>query len=172
MKNKKNQIKKAAKFFASIVIIYAIIWIALLLLVGIKPFQEITAIMSNAALSAIGEPAKLSFTDLTLMTFKNGIKIEINDLCTGLIEIIILIAAILSTVEIKLEKRIIGVIAGILFGITINILRITITTMNLLKTNIDYAILTHDVFFRISLFIVIAGFYWAWLQLVMKKIII
>jgi exosortase/archaeosortase family protein len=90
--------------------------------------------------------------------------IVINDLCTGVLETMILVAAIIATMEIHWKKRAIGAIAAIIGIFVFNQIRIISTVFFILNAPIDWVVLSHDLFFRVFLFITIAVFYWLFLK--------
>lgn len=83
-------------------------------------------------------------------------------LCTGLLEIIILISAILASFGINTKAKLIGVLVAILVGIVFNIIRIIITIHIVLTQNISVVEFAHDILFKTILFIYITVFYVAW----------
>jgi exosortase/archaeosortase family protein len=96
-------------------------------------------------------------------------KIIISWLCTGILEIIILISAILSSFGINWRKKILGVGIAILTGIIFNLIRIWVTINIVFTQNVEVIELAHDFLFKIILFIYITGFYVIWFYWVMKK---
>ncbi|MFH0970396.1 MAG: archaeosortase/exosortase family protein [Candidatus Diapherotrites archaeon] len=85
----------------------------------------------------------------------NGKNIEISPRCTGLIEFILLGTAILATKKHSLYARIKGIIIGIILLYGFNLARMMVTILQLEHTPLSFAMLTHDVLFRVLL---IAGF--------------
>jgi len=98
-----------------------------------------------------------------------GKTIIISWLCTGILEIIILVSAILSSFGINWRKKIFGAFAAIIAGIIFNLLRIWVTVNIVLTQNIQVVELAHDFLFKIVLFIYITGFYIAWFYWAMRK---
>lgn len=102
--------------------------------------------------------------EISYSFFVNDLKEPINivGLCTGTLEIIILVGAILATLGISFKKKLIGIIIGIIVGIIFNLLRIFVTINIILFNNIEFAEFMHDFLFRIILFVYITGFYVVW----------
>jgi exosortase/archaeosortase family protein len=88
--------------------------------------------------------------------------IHIAWLCTGLLEIIILISAMLASFGIKNEAKIIGVIIAVIVGVLFNLLRIVMTINIALTQNTQIIEFAHDILFKIVLFIYITVFYVIW----------
>jgi len=63
----------------------------------------------------------------------------------------------------------VGVFGALVGVFAFNQLRVVASAMQLLNTNVEIADLTHNVLFRVFLFIVIAGMYWAWLDWALKE---
>lgn len=92
--------------------------------------------------------------------------IVISWLCTGILEIIILISAIIASFGVKWKEKVVGIIAAIILGVIFNILRIWVTINLLFSQNVATVEIAHDALFRIILFVYIAvvyiiWFYWA-----------
>lgn len=99
----------------------------------------------------------------------NDKTILISWLCTGVLEIIVLISAILASFGIGWGKRAKGIIIAVVVGVIFNILRITITVGIVLSQNINMIELAHDLLFRAILFVYIVGVYVLWFNWAMKK---
>jgi exosortase/archaeosortase family protein len=96
----------------------------------------------------------------------NEKNIVISWLCTGILEIIILICAILASFGVNWKEKAVGIIVAIILGIVFNILRIWVTINLLFSENVATVEIAHDALFRIILFVYIAvvyiiWFYWA-----------
>ncbi len=90
-------------------------------------------------------------------------------LCTGVLEIIILISAILASFGIKRKAKIIGIILAIIVGIIFNVLRILVTIHIVLTQNLQVVEFAHDILFKVVLFVYITVFYVAWFYWAMRK---
>ena len=111
----------------------------------------------------------LLLNELPVIELINGIKIQISYLCTGLMEATVLLAAILASHGIAWRKRIIGSVAGIVLAQIFNIARILLTITFILDSDIQTIEFVHNVFFRVTLFIVIVGIYAAWFWIATRK---
>jgi exosortase/archaeosortase family protein len=96
-------------------------------------------------------------------------QIIISWLCTGVLEIIILISAILASFGINWKKKIAGIGIAIIAGVIFNLLRILITVNFILTQSGEIVELTHDVLFRLVLFIYIVVVYVLWFNWSVKK---
>ena len=167
--NEKKQIYSAGKFVLLLLVFFA----ALLFVSLLFPknfFEKTTAYATNAVYMALGINGTVQEQDSEVfIQIKSGPKIIFSDLCTGLLETALLVAAIAATFEVSKRKRIIGIIAGAIAVFAFNLARIAITTLAILGTTIEVAEFTHNILFRVFLFIAIAGLYGAWYWLAVKK---
>jgi len=79
------------------------------------------------------------------------------------------LAAILASHGIAWRKRIIGALLGIALAQIFNITRILLTITFILDSDIQTIEFVHNVFFRVTLFIVIVGIYAAWFWIATRK---
>ena len=91
-------------------------------------------------------------------------EIVFSSLCTGLLELSVLVSAIIASRGIKIKKRIIGVAFATLTVFVFNIMRIYITISFILSQNLNEAEILHNILFKSFLFVVIVGFYFLWFK--------
>ena len=91
-----------------------------------------------------------------------GQTIFISWLCSGVLEIIILVGAILASFGISWKKKAIGAIAAIIIGYLFNLLRIWITLNIIMGQNAQVFEIAHDALFRAVLFVYIVVVYVLW----------
>jgi len=163
MKLSKKALLKATEFLLGIASIYLILSISIGFLVPIQAIELMHASLANGILGALGSQGKIVEDENILMVFP-GLTAEINELCTGLIEFLLLASMMLASWEIKLNKRLKGILLALIVWLAVNPLRIALTIMQLFNASIEFAVLTHDVLFRVSLFIVIVLTYFFWLE--------
>jgi len=159
------EILKGGKFLAAFIIIFVVIssLLSLLPLQGIEiffalPTLEVLKIFGfRGALDAGSEPVLILLQSLVM-------PISISYLCTGLMEAAIIAAAVLSSFGISLKKRAVGVVASVATIIAFNFFRIVASILVILWFGLDAGEFSHDLLFRIFLFVVIAGFYFVWFR--------
>lgn len=95
--------------------------------------------------------------------------IHIAWLCTGVLEIIILVSAILASFGIKNKQKMVGVVLAIIVGVGFNLVRIILTISVVLTQNNQLIEFTHDWLFRIVLFVYITVFYVIWFYWANRK---
>ncbi len=161
----KQTVLNAGKFVLVLLLVFAVLGI-LLFLVSMGPFKAITAYAGSAALYGMGIQNTVEGGEDAYIVLANPEKtvIVINDLCTGVLETMILVAAIVATLEIHWKKRAIGAVAAVIGIFVFNQIRIVSTVFFILNAPIDLVVLSHDIFFRVFLFVTIAVFYWLFLR--------
>ncbi len=146
---------KGGKFLLMLVFSYVILSV----LIGLIPLEWIELLMAKSVILFLN--GKIVLQEPVLILFENY-SIQISYLCTGVMEFILISSALIATQGITKEKKLIGILGA---GITVyvfNLIRI-ITTISLIETSSTQVIeLTHDLLFRISLFFLIAGYYFLW----------
>ncbi|MDD3159950.1 MAG: exosortase/archaeosortase family protein, partial [Candidatus ainarchaeum sp.] len=83
-------------------------------------------------------------------------------LCTGIFEIIILCGAIFASIGIKSKEKLNGILLAIIVGVIFNFIRIILVINIYLLFGLNAENLTHDILFRLFLFIYITLFYVVW----------
>lgn len=165
----KIEAKKAAKFLVALAILYFALYYTIIYSVGLQPLESAAAQGSVIALNALGENARISSTQEPVQLSVQGKTIEISELCTGLLETLLVFSAVVASFGISWKKRALGAVAAIFAIYVFNIVRIAASVMQILSTPIEFADLTHNLLFRASLFAVIAGYYFVWFRWAIKQ---
>ncbi len=125
--------------------------------------NDLAAASSVTALKALGIGAAVvpnsPYPHIQGIVRGNAFEAEINDLCAGAIELAILFGIVMASRDKTVRQRILGVLAGFAVFLVFNPLRIALT---LSAVGSWVMPLLHDVLFRLSLLIVIVGFYAVW----------
>lgn len=162
-KFRKDEKEKGTKFLLVFVIIYGLLYFGFNFIVPLEIFEFFIASIVMSLLGIAGVKGSIVLQEPVLILLESGLEIQISYLCTGLMEIFIVIGAVLASLGIEMRKRIIGVIAGVVFAFVFNIFRIAATILIALGNPESLVLeLAHDVLFRLTLFVVIAGFYIVW----------
>lgn len=164
----RKQARDAGKF---LLLLIGIVLVLNLLAMLFPPlfFEGITAATTHHALNFFGVPNALSVEAEAILVLNETQSVLISDLCTGILEMTILVAAILATFEAERKKRMIGAIVSVFAIFVFNQFRI-LTTIFLIKNASGELIeFSHDIFFRIFLFVTIAVFYALWIWWAKKK---
>src|SRR3989338_1468668 len=164
----KKAVVSAGKFFLFLLVSFSVLFV-LSILIPVADFERLLAALVQNALSFFRIEAFAGFEEDAFVQVVSGPKIVFNFLCTGSTETIILLSAIFATFEIEWKKRLVGAAAGIVAVFAFNLVRIFVTVWSILTQPLGVVGLWHEVLFRIFLFVVIAGLYWAWLRWSRKK---
>ncbi len=160
--NKHNAFQ-AAKFIIAIIAAFALLHTAFFLIVPLQLYESAIANIVAFVSGAFGFGGSINAgIEPVEMLFSGNLKIIISYLCTGILETMLLIAAILASFGIDLRKRVIGAVAAFFAVFIFNLLRILITIFLILNFDLRIAEISHDLLFRLSLLVVIAGFYYVW----------
>lgn len=125
--------------------------------------EQMIAYVSSGVLNLLGIANHTGVGTDVFIQIEKGPLIIINELCTGILETVVLAAAILASFEVSWKKKAIGALAAIIAIFVFNQLRIIASILLILNAPIDVAVLSHEVLFRLFLFVAIAGFFWAWM---------
>ena len=164
----KKEIVKSGKFLLALIAVFLLLSFVFWLL-GELWVELFTAHVAATVLGALGVEPVVSVLDGNVLIGIGETIFQISYLCTGLFELIILVSAIAASFGISLRKRGVGILGAVIFGFVFNQMRIVVSVLLAINTNIRTAELAHDVFFRLTLFIVIAGYYAAWFWFATKK---
>lgn len=147
---------KGARFLV-LFIIFAATAYALLAFTPVKHGLGFAAASSSQlALQALGVQSQRTVLENgNYALLANGFTAELNDACAALIEIAVLFGIVFASFEKTPADRIKGFAAGLLLLLILNPIRIALSIIY-----IDP--LVHDVLFRVTLIIVIVGFYAVW----------
>ncbi len=144
------------RFLAIFLLCFAALYLSSFLYANF--FQYLHAFLQSTTWNFLG---KKNFLKNNILHFEN-LRVEISFLCSGLIELFILISAIIATPSSR-RKKIFGIVASLVLVFIFNFFRIFISTY-FLFLDISFAELIHEILFRLSLFFVIAGVYYLWLR--------
>ena len=160
----REELRKAGKFLAGLVVAF----FGLSLLAKAIPLEAIEWFVASVALRSLGlfgvsgtlkagEPVVMQLTGL-----QNPVAISY--LCTGLLETLVLVSAILASFGIPWKERLKGAAGGVLISFIFNIIRIDATILVIRAQGLGVGELTHDWLFRIALFLTVAGYYAWWFR--------
>jgi len=165
-KIKESQVKQFSFFILGFLIFYLLISWALSLAPDIA-YESAAGIPLQTLLGAQGISTTSGVTEAGDFFFEAGGKtIIISWLCSGVMEIVVLVSAMLASFGVAWKKKGIGIVIAAVSGYLFNLLRIWVTTNIILTQNLQTIELAHDILFRVVLFLYImvvyvAWFYWA-----------
>ena len=130
------------------------------------PFEWLSRVMAqlSGGLASVFSSNVRCVNDLVSY---NGFSVKIIDECTGVFEVVIYTIAVLAYPA-TLRKRLLGVAAGVPIIFGVNIVRLTILMMAGAKSY-DLFLFLHLYLWQITLILIIAGVWVAWLYLVVYR---
>lgn len=158
--NTHSELFKGIRFLAVLSVVGAMSYAVLSFFMN--PLQWTTAVLSSwvLALLGIGSQAVMGSPPLLLGVF--SMPVGIVPLCVGDIEIAVLLGGIAATEDRTTTERAWGMLAGILFVLLINPFRIGLTLAAGVWWGVQAMEFFHSLLFRITLLVVIVGFYTVW----------
>jgi len=159
-------------FIISVLCLYTLFWV-LIQVIGLGPLKRFTAWSASSLLEFTGIENTVEVYNSTPFIVLSDVIVggvhgvgdlwaAVTDLCVGDIELALLPAIILSTFDRSIRKRIVGVVSGILLIILINPIRIFIVIWSGSRFGWSIAEFMHSFTFRLTLILVILGFYYVW----------
>lgn len=162
----RNELFKAGKFLAGFAIIFGVLYITYPLY--LLSIELLYAYAINAVLLLFGRSGEILVQEPVLILLGN-LTVQISFLCTGLIELFVLVAGIASSFGIEFRKRPWGIIGSFAVVFVFNLLRILIMILLLWNLSIEVVDFAHDFLFRATLFIVVVGYYSFWFYYATNK---
>ena len=155
-----RDVKKGFKFIAVFTPIFFFLYLTVPFYIQL--IELVYAQIVTAWLNFSGVKAFIISSTEPVQIIMPGIAIQISFLCTGLIELFVLVAAILASSGIEWKKRFYGLIGAFDAVVLFNLTRILLTLNLVQNNNQEITDFAHNFFFRVFLFIVIVGFYSLW----------
>jgi len=158
-----EELRKSGKFLAGFVAAFFVLGVVSLL-VPLQAVEEGVARIVLATLGLTGWQGTLDAAKEPVVLRLEGLAnpISISYLCTGLLETLVLVAAVLASFGIPWKKRWQGALGGLFISFIFNILRIDVTLLVVRAQGLAVGELAHDWLFRLALFLTVAGYYAAW----------
>ncbi|MFQ5405822.1 MAG: hypothetical protein ACE5DI_01555 [Candidatus Micrarchaeia archaeon] len=124
--------------------------------------KVLAAVSSQVLLEFTGIPTSIDFSNADPRLVGSGFIAEITALCAAATEFAALIALVAASIDRSVKQRIAGILAGALFVLAVNPVRIAATLHFYDPEKLLYSSLLHDVFFRISIIVALVVFYAVW----------
>ncbi len=166
----KDDAVKTGRFLAFFIIVYLALSISIRFFAPIIVIEQWVAENVLAFLQFLGHNGYVALGETAVIHLEGGQAIEISELCTGLMETLIIASAIIASAGIDWRKRLFGSVSAGLATIVLNYARIVFTTLLIVGTA-DLALIsfTHNILFRAFLLISIAGMYMLWFWWAVKE---
>lgn len=159
----KQDAVKTGRFLLFFILSYMLLSVAINSVFQIQAIEAWIAGNVLFVLGFFGQSGTVAVGETALIELGSGTAIEISELCTGLMETLIIVGAIISSIGIGWKKRLSGAVAATLVSVILNHARIIATALLILGTD-DKGLVefTHNFLFRVFLLVSIAGIYIAW----------
>lgn len=159
----KEDAVRTGRFVLYFILVYLV---ASLALDAVLPTPALEAAVANNVLFLLsqgGYSGGVTGGETAVIALANGAKIEIGELCTGRMETLLIVSAIIASAGIAWRKRLLGAAVAAACAVVFNHMRIAGTALLILGSG-DTAMVefAHNVLFRAFLFVVVAGFYIGW----------
>ena len=159
----KDDAVKTGRFLAFFIIVYLALSVLIKLFFPVIIIEQWVAENVLGFLQFLGHSGYIALGETAVIHLEGGPAIEISELCTGLMETLIIVSAIIASAGIDWRKRLFGSVSAGLASIVLNFARIVFTILLILGTA-DIALITfaHNILFRAFLLVSIAGMYMLW----------
>jgi exosortase/archaeosortase family protein len=112
--------------------------------------------------SVFGIGSNTSGNVVTMAIQGEQVDFAISQLCSGDIEIALLISLLLASIDVLLIWRVLGAILGSILLLLINPLRIALTLAITRDSGMEAGDFYHSIIFRLFLFVILVLYYFAW----------
>ena len=158
----KNAASHAGKFMLAILALF-LLFNFILSFFPLWWFEYFFAQSSLLMLNIFGIEGTIEISEPVLLHIQGfALPIAISYLCTGILELTVIWSAILSSFGIDIKKRIIGAFAATIFLGIFNIARISASILIIAYFGLSAGEFSHDILFRVFLFVTIALYYYLW----------
>ncbi|MDP2973898.1 MAG: archaeosortase/exosortase family protein [Candidatus Diapherotrites archaeon] len=159
----KDDATKTGRFLLFFILVYLAATLLLDSFFPVRAQEEFIAGSVLAGLQATGSSGTVALNETVLIELQNGKSIEISELCTGRMELLIIVSAIIASLGIDWRKRLLGAAIAAVAAIAFNFARIFVAAILILgSSDIGLIEFTHNILFRIFLFFTIAVLYIGW----------
>jgi exosortase/archaeosortase family protein len=123
----------------------------------------------GSLLSAWGIESTINGNILTMAVQGQNVDFVISQLCSGDVEIALLISLLIASFEVLLIWRLGGAFLGSLLLLLLNPVRIAITLVITKDSGLEAGDFYHSVIFRLFLFVILVLYYFIWYHLTIKR---
>jgi len=169
--NSKEGLVNASKFVAVFIVTFLVFLYLVIPLTG--AFWDGLGIFHaqfvGNLLSWSGIESQVSGNILTMDVQGQGVDFEISRLCSGDIEIALLVSLLIASLDVLIIWRILGAIIGTITLIILNPLRVFVTLLITKDSGMDVGDFYHSIIFRLFLFVVLVLYYFIWYRAFAKR---
>jgi len=150
-------------FLVKVIILSIPLYLIIIFSISLTPLQQLDGSVSSAILRAMGYAVQQDGTYITVGTQK-PFSFYLTEDCTAWKSILFLFALIFAVPVVSLRKRLVGLGLGIPILWLGNQARILSVVLTERATNVQFAMFTHDYFWRVFLVFLVLGLWLAWMK--------
>ncbi len=150
-------------FLVKVLILSIPLYFIIIFSISLAPLQQLDAFVSSGILRAMGYTVQQEGAYVTVGT-QNPFTFYLTEDCTAWKSVLFLFALIFAVPAVSLEKRLIGLGLGVpvlWMGNQARILGVVLTER---VTSAQFAMFTHDYFWRVFLVFLVLGLWLAWMK--------
>lgn len=170
LKSKKS-LKNATRFVAVFLLSFLLFLYVIIPLTG--SFWDGMGVWHAQAvgslLSAWGIESSVNGNILTMAVQGQNIDFVISQLCSGDVEIALLVSLLIASFDVLLIWRLGGALLGTILLLLLNPIRIAITLVITRDAGMEAGDFYHSVIFRLFLFVILVLYYFIWYRLTIKR---
>jgi exosortase/archaeosortase family protein len=157
----------AGQFVAIFLLSFAVFLYLIIPLAG--PFWEGMGLWHANAVSGLlsswGIETTVSGNVLTMQVIGENVDFAVSEVCSGAVEIALLVSLLIASFDIALGWRIVGSLAGALLLLLMNPIRIAVTMALTKDAGMEAGDFYHGMLFRLFLFVILVLYYFVWYRL-------
>jgi exosortase/archaeosortase family protein len=156
-------------FLAKVLILSLPLYFVILFGVSLAPLQQLDAFVSSGILRALGYPV-IQDSAMVSVQGANPFSFFMSEDCTAWKSVLFLFALIFAVPKVPLRKRLYGLALGIpvlWLGNQARIVGVVITEQ---ATSVQFAMLTHDYFWRVFLVALVLAVWFLWMKYAPDKV--
>jgi exosortase/archaeosortase family protein len=150
-------------FLLKVLVLSIPLYFIIIFSISLAPLQQLDATVSSAVLRAMGYTVQQDGAYLTVGTQK-PFSFYLTEDCTAWKSVLFLFALIFAVPTVSLGKRLIGLGLGIPILWLGNLARIVGVVLTERATSAQFAMFTHDYFWRVFLVLLVLGLWLAWMK--------
>lgn len=150
-------------FLTKVIALSIPLYLIILLGISLAPLQQFDATVSSGILRALGYSVKQEGASMTVGT-QNPFSFYLTGDCTAWKSFLFLFALIFAVPKAGLRKRLLGLGIGIPILWLGNQARIVGVVLTEQATNVQFALFTHDYFWRVFLVLLVLVLWLAWMK--------
>lgn len=120
-------------------------------------------------LGAAGVESQVSGNILTMQVQGDSVDFIISRLCSGDIEIALLVSLLIASFDVLLIWRLVGAFFGTVLLLLLNPLRIALTLLLTKDSGLEAGDFYHNIIFRLFLFVLLVLYYFVWYHIFAKR---